>query len=125
MPVGTIRFNHPTRKWESVRVLSTVKPSSPSQFPDGFRVEIEIEFRKFHRLQRKWTPLLHAEQISKDRFQIQLVREFEDERPAGSHHVLDLLNAFGASAMWCRTRIIVAPSNNPSTKGRRYASAAT
>ncbi len=98
-----------------IQLLFNAKAAFFQQPPDCFGMKVNIQLRKLHLLRRKGVQLLTAED-SADGLEVAFVGEFQQELrvlviPAGRSQALNGLR------MWCRVRIMVAPSNNPSTKG--------
>lgn len=74
--------------------LLNVKPKILEPALHSLWMEIKVELHELNRVQRERTPGLPAEEIAKDRLEIQLIRKLEDKHSARSQHIFYLSQRF-------------------------------
>ncbi len=90
------------------------------QPPDCFGMKVKTT-RKLHLLRRKGVPILDGRKDSgKTDLRLRLLANSSRNCASWLNTRRTLASAKPGCAMWCRVRIMVAPSNNPSTKGSLY-----
>ena len=86
------------------------KANFPQSFGNGLWVEVIVQLNKLDLFRSKWIPALTAQDPAQDRLEIAFVGKFEQKTSVFRQHTPTSRKVRGASAMWWRVWIMVAPS---------------